>query len=211
MENLMDRIGNIYFNEKKITTVIDSNNNVWFFGNEIGELLGFARPRDAIRDYVKTENKKCFENLKTSVNSIQLQNSTKFINKQGIKELLIKSKKSTEDCLIKDIVLKLNLNIDNIIKTKKEEAIENILHVFKNLNYEKEFRIGDDKIDLYFPDFKLAITCDENNISNYEREKERRRESYIKKQLSCSFIHFNPDQEDFDILNIIHKIFVFFF
>ena len=48
-------------------------------------------------------------------------------------------------------------------------------------------------IDLYFPKYKLAVECDENNHQNYEILGEKLRELYIKEKLKCSFIRFNPD------------------
>ena len=65
------------------------------------------------------------------------------------------------------------------------------------------------EINLYFPDKKLAIECDEFSHTKYDKINEIERENYIKNELKCNFIRFNPCDNNFDLsvqLNLILKI-----
>ena len=67
--------------------------------------------------------------------------------------------------------------------------------------------VGKYKIDLYLPDYKLVIECDEHWHSDRDKEYEQTRENYIKNKIKCTFIRFNPDTPDFNIFNVINKIY----
>ena len=59
---------------------------------------------------------------------------------------------------------------------------------------------------MYFPKYKLAVECDENNHQSYEVLDEKLRELYIKERLKCTFLRFNPDEPEFNIGEPINKI-----
>lgn len=63
-------------------------------------------------------------------------------------------------------------------------------------------------IDLYFPELKLAVECDEYNHKNYDQAKEKIRQEEIERECGCTFIRFDPDEASFNIGNIINKIFL---
>jgi len=46
------------FNGSSVTTIVDNENQAWFIGKEIGELLGYAKARNAIERHVYKEDKK---------------------------------------------------------------------------------------------------------------------------------------------------------
>jgi len=63
-----------------------------------------------------------------------------------------------------------------------------------------QYRVGNYRIDLYFPEYKLAIECDEpqhlhpNNI-----EADKIRETYISLNTGCTFYRFAPYDKSFDL------------
>jgi very-short-patch-repair endonuclease len=63
-------------------------------------------------------------------------------------------------------------------------------------------------IDLYIPELKLAIECDEFGHQSYNKVVEKRRQSFIEHKLSCTFIRFNPCVVGFDLSNVIGDIFL---
>jgi very-short-patch-repair endonuclease len=63
-------------------------------------------------------------------------------------------------------------------------------------------------IDLYIPELKLAIECDEFGHQSYNKMDEKRRQSFIEHKLSCTFIRFNPCVVGFDLSNVIGDIFL---
>ena len=53
---------------------------------------------------------------------------------------------------------------------------------------------------------KIAIECDEHGHKRYHLEAEREREQFIKQQLRCTFVRYNPDAPGFNIGDVIQQI-----
>lgn len=209
---MLSDINNLFFDNKEITIVFDKENNAWFKGKDIAKILDYSNTNDTIKTHVEEEDKNILKNIRSNYKIECLSHNKKntiYINKHGIESLLIKSKKIVDDNLINNLITKFDLNLNKIIKTKEQDSIGKIIKAFRGLNYKLQYKLDNYKIDLYFIDYKLAIECDENNHLNYNQEKEIERENYIKKQLNCTFIRFDPDDRNFDILEIINKIFLF--
>ncbi len=67
--------------------------------------------------------------------------------------------------------------------------------------------IGTYRVDLYFPDYKLIIECDENDHKDRNPEEELERQTYIISK-GYSFIRFDPNDKNFDgslVMRDIHK------
>ena len=60
------------------------------------------------------------------------------------------------------------------------------------------------RIDLYFPDYRLAIEIDEFGHCDRCIEYKKERERILKKEFNCVIIRVSP--EDFNILKAINKI-----
>lgn len=213
MESLID-LNNIFFNNYKMTIILDEKNEPWFKAKDIATVLEYNNTKQTIRKNVNKEDKKIFCDLKENISinhdlPYKIQNSTKFINKNGFESLLIKSKKIVNDDIINDLITKFNLNVNKIMKNKKKDNINKIIEAFNGIDYKLQYKINEYKIDLYLVDYNLAIECNENNCSYYDQEKETERKNYIKKKLNCYLICFNPDDENFNIFKIINKIFLF--
>ena len=101
----------------------------------------------------------------------------------------------------------LNINIfDDKLLRKETICVSQIIKVFNKERYKTQKPIGKYKIDLYFPDYKLAIECDEYNHKNRDKNYEKKRQEYIEKKLGCRFIRFDPDNSKFNILDVISQI-----
>lgn len=72
-----------------------------------------------------------------------------------------------------------------------------------------QYSVDKYRIDLYFPEYNLAIECDEFNHKYRNLDYEIKRENYIKDKLKFSFIRYNPNSYEFDIFEIIKKINIF--
>lgn len=73
--------------------------------------------------------------------------------------------------------------------------------------FKVEYAVGPYRVDLYLPELKLAIECDENNHSSYCKYSEEEREEYIKEKLGCDFLRFDPCDYNFNVGKIINHIF----
>ena len=70
-----------------------------------------------------------------------------------------------------------------------------------------EFRLGEYRIDLYFPSVNICVECDENNHAKYDQMKEIARYNFIRKHLRCEVIRYDPYASNFNVSDVIRKIF----
>lgn len=70
----------------------------------------------------------------------------------------------------------------------------------------QQFPIGNYRIDLYIPKFKIAIECDEFDHVQYNRIDDEKRQTFISEQLTCEWVRFDPYDEKFDIFNVIRDV-----
>ena len=64
------------------------------------------------------------------------------------------------------------------------------------------------KIDLYFPDYKIAIEDDEFNHIDRDSEYEAKRRIEIEEELDCAFIRFNTtDATNYKINKAINEMY----
>lgn len=106
-----------------------------------------------------------------------------------------------EDCR------KFSLDLPDRVSVTKEQITANqIVKAFSHLRSIHQFSVRPYFIDLYFPDHKIAIECDEDNHCGYDSQMELQRQKYIEKALDCVFIRYNPDDRNFNIGDVIHRI-----
>ena len=70
----------------------------------------------------------------------------------------------------------------------------------------EQYYIDDYKIDLFFPDYNIAIECDENNHTDRDPLYEKQRQEEIITKTGCVFVRFNPDEKKFNIFKVIGEI-----
>ena len=86
-----------------------------------------------------------------------------------------------------------------------------IRKTFKHLRTIEQYKIGPYYIDLYFPDYRIAVECDEEGHRKYSKEVEFKRQSYIEQTLGCIFVRYNPDSLNFNIGDVINQIIMLIF
>ena len=181
----------------------DSDGNIWFKASDIASILGYKRPEAAIKELVNINQKKKFNELTLEKNS-SIQKHTIFINKKGLRQLLIKSKlhKSIEFCKFMDI------DVDFKYCFKETEIVYYLTSYFdlRNIVYELQKPIGIYRMDVYLTDYNLNIEIDELDHKDRDPKYEKKRENYIKKKLNCNTLRFNPDNENDNVINFIAKI-----
>ncbi|SRR5258707_1045318 len=106
-----------------------------------------------------------------------------------------------------DVAHKCKLLVPSSISvTKEQKTLEKIKRAFKHLKSVEQYKIGHYRIDLYFPEKRVAVECDESGHRYYPPEEERSRQGYIEQKLKCTFIRYNPNSTDFHIGDVINKI-----
>ena len=126
-----------------------------------------------------------------------------YINEEGMCELLVRSQQP----LAKELAEYMGIKIIVYKYVRKEAGtIYTIQKVFEGTSMKRQFSIGSYRIDLYFPEHRLAIECDEHDHKDRDTNCEVWQQVAIEDQLNFKFIRYNPDAKDFTIEKVL-KIF----
>lgn len=90
--------------------------------------------------------------------------------------------------------------------TKEQKTIGQIRRAFQHLRIVQQYKVGQYYIDLYIPDYRVAIECDEEGHRRYSPQDEYKRQNYIERRLNCTFVRYNPDAPSFNIGDVINHI-----
>jgi very-short-patch-repair endonuclease len=199
---------NLYEFQGNFITILYINDVMYLKGKEIGLLLGYKNPQKALRQNVKNINKKTYKELieinQSIQNYINEDPQTIFIDKDGLRSFVLKSKKT----IAIDLCKSLNIDVNIKFLYKEQEIIYYVKRYLTNTNekYTEQYKIKKYFIDLYINSLNIALEIDENNHKDRDKEYETDREDYIKKKLNCKFIRFNPDDPDFCVTDVLAKI-----
>lgn len=117
----------ITFENKKIITIIDNNQIIWFNAKQIAKSLEYIQEKKAISNNVDKEDKIQLKNMDISFNVPQQPDSV-YVNESGLYTLLIASKtkkaKKFVKWLVSDVLPKLRKkNVDT-----NDEEINKLLN-----------------------------------------------------------------------------------
>jgi hypothetical protein len=118
-----------------------------------------------------------------------------FLSEPALKLFLQKSRKPNAKLLAKA----LGLDLDILISPIEANCIGIIESAFQHLNPVSQFFVNGYRIDLYFPQHRLAVECDEHRHSHVPKKQEKSRQDSIAKALGCKFIRFNPHDPSFNL------------
>ena len=99
----------------------------------------------------------------------------------------------------------LGFKENEIYERKEYSTVKRIKKIFKKQIIIEQYRVEKYFIDLFFPVHKLGIEIDENGHLDRSEIKEQKRKQTIKKA-GINIIRINPDQENFDIDDVIGEI-----
>ena len=184
-------------------------NNWWAFGKDVTNALRYKNSSKAIEQHVHKENKKklsCkeYSNLYENFWGEYDYTNKTFLNRKGIFQLVSSSRMPNAVQLAHALDMNIYLALNC---TKEQQFINDIFHAFKGEKMAYQYLCEPYRIDLYFPEYKIAIECDESGHKDRDQEYEVSRQSYIENELGCQFIRFNPDEEGFNIFNVINRIY----
>jgi very-short-patch-repair endonuclease len=220
---------NKWYKTDEINYILNSNidfNIINFENNQIHIIIKDNIKYYRLFDLGNIMNYKCVSNIPRIINKTdiyQLKNlldtskctlfgtdsNTNFITENGVRTLLLKSRKMFDiiEKLAKVLEININLFTDKVI-VKESQCITRIKNILPKSTYiEYQYNLDKYFIDMYLPDYNLVIECDEFGHSKYNKEKELEREKFIKDKLNCKFIRINPDEKDFNFDLIIPEIY----
>lgn len=181
----------------------DGDWDVWKKASQVAKYLDYVDTDKSIRDHVDEDNICTFSELSEFFESHakikNMKNNTKFINRDGLLQLVSRSKKPKSIRLAKFLGLRIMLKksyhemeiMDKITDFLNKIKVKYILQYSVLNNYGNYYRI-----DCYLPNYKIAIEIDENN---HNPTYEFKRQKFIKNKLNCEFFRYNPDDPDFSI------------
>jgi len=195
----------------ELTTYSYINNGYcfeYFVGFEITALLGYKKTTSALIS-VSKQNKITFRDY-PGVKIPKLDPQTILINRDGAIEILIKTRKRlTPDVL--HILKEFHIDVTNRkCLSKEQQSISGIANTFKTEKIEDQFKVGPYYLDMYFPEYKIIIECDENGHVDRKPCDERARMDYVNKELGTkdiNWIRYNPDEFGFDIHRVSGMIY----
>jgi len=129
-----------------------------------------------------------------------------FIDYNNLLKIFSKTRKTEIIELANNLNIKINNKIYTCIET---ETIKCILDVFNGEKMIQQYKVKQYFIDLYFPEYKLGIECDERmHNRTFKKEYDINRENNIKNEIKdIYFIRYEPDKKDFNIFDVINKIY----
>ena len=195
----MNAIKEFIYDENAVRTIVDDNNVEWFVGKDIATALGYKNTNAALSKHVEEEDKNRSTGLYIT-DSLGRKQFPLYINSNGVMSLVFKSR------LPNAIDYAKSLGIPILRSTKEQESMNILLASFSNYNPKTQYKVGKYRIDLYLPEVNIAIECDELGHRGYCEVDEAIRQSYIEKELRCTFVRFNPDDKDFNIGNVICEL-----
>ena len=136
---------------------------------------------------------------------IRLHQNTVLLTQHDLKLFLMRCRKPKAF----DVAKYFSIKIEHCLPAPKEQdALDQILQVFNDEEIIHQFGAGKYRIDLSFPNYKLAIECDEFDHRDRDIGYKVEQQKHIEKLLNCTFVRFNPDAKDFCILEVVNKVFV---
>lgn len=179
--------------------IIDETGEKWTCGVWYCKKLNYTNPKKAIRDHVNKNNKKTGGEL---LNWITGCNRTKiYINQMGITEIQIKSRKPESLELFKGIKLYAKIPYK---ETEITHQIKKYLDTCE-IKYETQKKLSSYFIDIYLPEYKIAIEIDENWHKDRPKEYEQKRELYLR-QSGMKVLRVNPDDPEYCIFTLLGTI-----
>ena len=181
------------------------------FTRNLEELLYLATSKDKLASNLKKNykenihyiSKKYEKNKDDTVKKNGGQNKIDYFLTENAFELLQNSYNLRNRYLV-DVTN--NVKQVNVCMCIENQTIGFIENAYKNILYVKrQYKIGKYKADLYFIDYKLVIECDEFNHEDRDPIKEKLRDEYMI-SLGNKIIRYNPNQNTFDLSNVLNEI-----
>ena len=176
----------------KIRSFTDESGEKWTLAKDLGDAIKHSNIHMNIRRIPKKWKRTKKHTL---------------LNENAVKRILCKSRKPASIKLAKEMGIDV---YNSKFECVESETLRAIKKTFKGVKMIEQFAIGNYLIDLYFPDFKIAVECDEMGHCDRNVKYEEKRQCEIESQLNCKFVRYNPHSSDFNLFTLINKIFKLF-
>ena len=172
----------------------------WFQANHVAKSIDLSNIRDSIKFFEDGSEKMTVE-ASTNGGKQKLL----FLSENGVKKLIVRSRKPIALVLAKAMGF---TTFDCKVATIEASTILQIMQAFDGHEMKHQFMVNKYLIDLYFPQFNLAIECDEHhhNVATNRKKDAMRQADICETNGQCTFIRYSPYEKDFNIFQVINKI-----
>lgn len=188
------------FCQKNDIACVSDGNAFWYRASDIGRLLKLKRVNSSLTSFPKVERRLMRAATKGGPQMAMM------LSTNGLKRFLCHSRSLHATTLARELGIDV---LSNRIVPKETETLSFLRKVFGGeVDMEFQYQCGKYKIDMYLPEYKLAVECDEDGTHTPSTAlKDFERERWLKSELGCSFIRYRPDEPDFDIAEVAGKVF----
>ena len=188
---------------------IEIDNKVMFCGKDVAIALGYKNTSDALKKHCKKDGV-TFHYLTDGLGRTQV---AKFVDEKELLDLinnsqnLIKPKKYEfivwlqSKGFLKDVVTPVKERKE----TKFIAKLQTVLNTM-DITSIAQCSVMDYRIDLYIPQYKLAIEYDENDHRYYTYEQHQGRQEKIQNILGCEFVRLSNSNSDEYNIGIVMKV-----
>ena len=127
----------------------------------------------------------------------------KMVTVTSIKKVLARTSTPEAKNLYK--LLGLEIHEHKVLRVEVT-CINHLMTAFADCIMKTQYYVNGYKVDLYFPDYKLVIECDENDHKTYDADKDAARQMCIENTIGTTFIRFDPYGNNFDIMYQVFRI-----
>lgn len=186
----------IYYHENGLFDTKIINEKVCININDIKTFLGYSHSYNFVRYHQSRGNFQTVDGIYADVPNIKKLLFGNHIRKPRVTEL------------INYFSDELSPSTQNVSHQPEVNVLSDIIEYLKEekIQYELQFCCLKYKIDMYLPDYKIAIEVDEIGHSDRNQKYETERENKIKNTLCCRFLRINPHKSNFRITSEIGKL-----
>lgn len=126
------------------------------------------------------------------------------ISRRGLHCFLCSSRSPKACSFANALGMEVHNNLWLCIET---DALAFLQTALSNYKAERQFYCKPYRIDLYFPDHRVAVECDEKcGHGECRVSDDHERQAKLESQLSCQFVRFRPQQPEFSLAALIHQV-----
>ena len=213
----MEDIAEVYLQTSPTTRYATLAGNIWVAGTDVAKSLEYSDCTKAVRQHVPATMKRSLRSLidegatlaPNMGGLVHNDLSRNFVNKEGLKHLICKSRQASSMAVTKELGLEALSHIK--VPTIEQEIMHSIREAFPDKVMDLQHKVttvtDTYRLDLVFPEYALIVECDEHNHTGYNKAQEIHREAACMASSEMdAIIRFNPHSIDFSIFKLIGKI-----
>lgn len=177
--------------------VVGNEEDPFFVAKDVISVLGLSNVSGNLKNIPSKWKHFDFLNTKGGRQKMSL------LSEEGLKYLLSKTRSPHVD----KVSSLFDLKVVSLYECKEASVTKTLLKAFDGETIEFQKVVGKYRIDVYFPNYRLAVEIDEHDHDDRDVLYEEKRQAFLEKKLNCEFIRVNPDDPGFNVLSVVNMVF----